>query len=156
MYIYIKPEAVEELKKYLEGLDQVKIAIEYGTESGRNLISTHQNPFGITFSMVDIPEEFIEEITIQDHQIDNENCTRIEGIYRHEGAVLQCHLQIILTNNGMNECARDIMVISITAPNLKSLQTIYTQFRLGKIEPEENWEVDQVGQESPSDEDKTE
>ncbi len=114
--------------------------------SGRNYIDTYMDFLDPTTEVPDrLLAELIKKVTVKDHRI----CRgfRTDGVYQYEGAELvattkeRVHSSIMDAYIG-TKIEREVWQnISVSAPNIEALRAIYSQFRQGKLEPTENWEI---------------
>jgi len=147
MYFYIKAEALDELKEMWEARDKAPYRLEKDDKTGESYVAIYASPLDPTFAMEEIPGEFIDRVTVRE-EISNYNCFRIEGVYRLNEAILMCHLHSWNVGGFDSKQTLTKMFVNISSPNLKALQEIYSQFRQGKLYPEENWESPQISPDS--------
>lgn len=145
MYIWLNEKAKKQLKKRekewalgkkeFEFLGEIRV--ETHENSGKKYIDARcDNPIDPTFVFPNIPRELIEKITLKG-RIDVS--FRAEGIYRHDDAVL------LLETHSWVERSDDDLVsttwqdVSVSAPSIEKLKTIYSLVRQGKLQPEDDW-----------------
>ena len=138
MYIWLKNGAEEQLAALKEQGLLGDVRAETHRNSGKKYVTVYEDVFDPT-SDVNIPEELIEKVTLKNRI---HRGFRVEGIYRHEGATLMVRTESRVHSEMMAnsiEC-EEWQEISVAAPNVEKLKTIYTLVRQSKLAPEENWD----------------
>jgi hypothetical protein len=138
MYIWLKNGAEEQLATLKEQGLLGDIRVETHRNSGKKYVTVYEDVFDPA-SNVNFPEELIEKVTLKDRI---HRGFRVEGIYRHEGATLmvktgsRVHSEMMADHIEREEWQE----ISVAAPNVEKLKSIYTLVRQSKLAPEENWD----------------
>ena len=118
----------------------------------QHYIEYREDPFDPTFAVEVLDDVFVEQYTMRPIIIDNPGTFRTEGIYRHNDATLRCKLEMVTGSTGGSYMR---MNLSIVAPTFEAMKEIYSQFRLGQLLPEENWETPQITADEKTDDDKS-
>lgn len=140
MFIWLKKGAEENLValKEQEILWDVKVETDRGT--GKRYIHVYEDVFDPATEIPDIPTDLIERVTLKDVIYRG---LRTEGVYHcGVGTVMVVKTEVKIHSEMMADTIEreEFQRISISAPSVEALKSIYTLVRQGKLAPEENWE----------------
>ncbi len=138
MYIWLKKGVEEQLATLKEQGLLGDVRVETHRDSGKKYVTVYEDVLD-PVSDVNFPEELIERVTLKD---EIHRGFRVEGIYRHEGATLMVKTRSKVHSEMMADHIEreEWQIISVAAPNMEKLKTIYTLVRQSKLAPEENWD----------------
>jgi hypothetical protein len=137
MHIWLKTGAEEQLASLKEQGLLGDVRVETHRNSGKKYIVIEDaiDPA----SNVNVPEGLIERVTLKEIIYRG---LRAEGIYRHRDATLRVKTGRSVDPGTVEDRIQreEWQEISVAAPNVEQLKTIYTLVRQKRLPPEENWD----------------
>ena len=128
MYLWLKRDAEKQLR-VLEQQGLVgDLRVDTCSNSGKKYIDTNAKVSDPAAEIAEALDDLTEKVTAWDRIVHN---FRAEGVYRHGGATLTAKTCTHFNNNPP-EISQEVL---ISGPNVRTVKTIYSLFRQGKLAP---------------------
>ena len=132
MRIWLREGVVEKVDDLISVGTLPGIKIGTSSYSGSKIIDI-DDPWRVSADIVQIPEEFIERVTLE---TDIYEGFPFEGIYRLDEAELTIRTYIQYEEGSILKK----QFVRASAPTVDELKDIFSQVRQGKLPPEERWD----------------